>query len=513
MYSDQNKHISAEEKQLARQIADELGAATIYENSFHRRDETLFFMLKRDLVKLLVIVTGREQMAGLGFRGQAETAGGAEFFTCALAHENAEALRTCFPFTNPVLIGKKNSYGYGDRLGNAGPAHLRSVKGTGFKPVLAQQSIRELERTGRKPEDVMDAASWAVFQEGYSDGFGADADHLKTTADIDRMVDAGFTMFTIDPSEYVFDGSAGLEADILENLFQDLPWTELEDKPQSLLSRYVKQTISLDGRRLSPEPRDVQEAMVKYGRVLSHTSMMVRHLAENHSGHPAEIELSVDETEQPTTPFEHFLIASELSRLDISLVSLAPRFCGDFEKGVDFRGDLDQFRDEYKMHLAIAGEFGGYKLSIHSGSDKFSVYEVIGSLDEGAVHVKTAGTSYLEALRTLARADPQLFRDILTFSMSRFEEDRNTYHISARLSDLPDVSALGENQLIGLLDNDEARQVLHVAYGSVLSGGYPEAEGFRSRLMEVLSTNEMLYEENLVRHFEKHLRPFRKLKP
>lgn len=75
--------------------------------------------------------------------------------------------------------------------------------GTHMKAVLAQQSIRELERTQRRPEEIMDAATWAVYQEGYEEGFGADADHLKTTADIDLMVAAGFAMFTIDPGEHV----------------------------------------------------------------------------------------------------------------------------------------------------------------------------------------------------------------------------------------------------------------------------------------------------------------------
>lgn len=216
----------------------------------------------------------------------------------------------------------------------------------------------------------------------------------------------------------------------------------------------------------------------------------------------------MDETEQPTTPFEHYLIAAEMNRLGIDLVSLAPRFCGDFEKGIDFKGDLEQFREEYELHLAIAEKFGGYKMSIHSGSDKFSVYEVIGSLDSGGVHVKTAGTSYLEALRTIAQADPTLFREILLFSLSRFEEDKKTYHISADLSLIPDPNGLEDDELPPLLNDNHARQVLHVAYGSVLSGTYPEAETFKERLMNSLADHEDIYEENLVHHFIKHLKPF-----
>ena len=253
---------------------------------------------------------------------------------------------------------------------------------------------------------------------------------------------------------------------------------------------------------------DIYKGMVKYGNVLNHARKMTDYLNRTYPDHPAEFELSVDETDQPTTPFEHFLIGGELNRLGVELVSLAPRFYGEFEKGIDFKGDLDQFKKEYEQHLAIAERFGGYKLSIHSGSDKFSVYNVIGSLNSGAVHVKTAGTSYLEALRTIAQAKPKLFRDILEFSLKRFEEDKKTYHISADLKKIPVPARLKYEELVYLLDDNHTRQVLHVAYGSVLSGSEPHAENFKEELMYTLQKNEKLYENNLLEHFKKHLDPF-----
>ena len=115
---------------------------------------------------------------------------------CPLSHANAVKLRELLPFTKPVLLGIDNALGLGDRLGLAGPGHLRAMIGSAFSPMLAQQSIRELERTERTPEEVLDAATWAVLQEGYTGGFGADADHLKTTAHLDMMAQAGYTMFT-----------------------------------------------------------------------------------------------------------------------------------------------------------------------------------------------------------------------------------------------------------------------------------------------------------------------------
>lgn len=483
--------------------------ATTYSRSFHTAKEFIFFLIKEENTKYLIVVSDGGDLENSSFRGEILTVNSEKFLKCGLTHQNAEALRSHFLFTRPVLVGKVDSYGLGDRLGNAGPAHIKAIEATNFRPVLAQQSIRELERTNRTAEEVMDAASWSVFQEGYTAGFGADADHLKTTDDIDRMVKAGYTMFTIDPSDYVVNEAVNMEFAALLEDYKNLPWNDLEIDPDIHRANYDRTSAPMrDGTILDPSEKEVLTGMVKYGHVIVHTKKMVNYLKETYPDHPAEFELSVDETDQPTTPFEHYLIASELNRLGIELVSLAPRFCGDFEKGIDFKGDLEQFKKEYELHLAIAEQFSGYKLSIHSGSDKFSVYEVIGSLDSGAVHVKTAGTSYLEALRTIAEVNAELFREILKFSLTRFEEDKKTYHISADVNQIPDLDELEDNELTSLLDDNHTRQVLHVAYGSVLTGEAPEAKSFKERLMKSLSEFEKVYEANLENHFIKHLKPF-----
>jgi len=480
----------------------------IYEQSIRYKDDCCFFVMKEGLEKFLILIGDEKALSRSGFQGAIMEHESQTFLKCPLTHENAEQLRSSFKFTKPVLIGKASSYGLGDRLGNAGAAHLKAIRNSGFKPVLAQQSIRELERTRRTGEDVLDAASWAAFQEGYTDGFGADADHLKTTDDIDRMVKAGFTMFTIDPSDYVVNEALTMGKDDLLDSYNGLPWEDLNSDPGERLSHYSKPVRLNNGFLLNPAKEDVMRGMVKYGDVIVHTKKMVRYLLKTYPEHPAEFELSVDETDQPTTLFEHYLIAAELCRLGVAVVSLAPRFCGDFEKGIDYRGDLNTFRKEYEMHLAIAESFGGYKLSIHSGSDKFSVYEVIGELKSGSVHVKTAGTSYLEALRTIAEVDPDLFRDILKFSLKRFNEDKKTYHISANPVQITDPDSVSGRRLPAFLDDNHARQVLHVAYGSVLTEAGAEKRGFKKRLMKSLSEYEEIYEKNLREHFIKHIKPF-----
>lgn len=495
----------------ADEITDQIDGASLYETSIHSLDGIPAFLIRSHNVRQLILAASPDEAKKQGFVPSDNQPGEGSFTLCPLNHENAVALRNHFAFTRPVLLGKENSYGFGDRLGNAGPHHLRAAEQTRFRAIMAQQSIRELERTGRTAEEVLDAASWSVFQRGYHRGFGADADHLKTTEHIDRMVRAGYTMFTIDPGEFVRDDVAELSSEALEEAFEEMPWEELETTSTEFLEQYEGHSVELGPETLSPSRRDILEAAVKYGRVVTHTVMMSRYLSETYPDHPAEIELSVDETAHTTTPFEHYLIASELSRLNVEWVSLAPRFCGDFEKGVDFRGDLEQFTREYSLHLAIAERFGGYKLSIHSGSDKFSVYEAVGALDQGAVHVKTAGTSYLEAIRTVAQTDPETFREILKFSAARFERDRKSYHISARLSDLPDPDTLSAEELADLLNQDGPRQILHVTYGSVLSGEEPEAATFKERIMELLEQNEKRYSENLFKHFKKHLFPFKSM--
>jgi len=427
-----------------------------------------------------------------------------------LDHHNAVAVREVYEIARPRPLGLDNSFGLGDRLGVAGPAHLRARSGSGFKPVLAQQSIRELERTDRSPDEVMDAATWAVLEEGWTDAWGADADHLKTPEDVERMAAAGFTMFTIDPGDHVVDAADEIDAVALEGAFGDLPWDDLEESPAGALARYRGTALRVGSDLvLEPENVDVHRAWVKYGASLAHAARMYHHIAATMGEKPFEVEVSVDETASVTSDFEHLLVATELRRLGVEWVGLAPRFVGHFEKGIDYRGDLELFRREYLKHLAIADALGPYKISIHSGSDKFSVYKVIGDIGTGGVHVKTAGTSYLEALRTIASCEPRLFREILDFSRSLYEHERRTYHVSAQLERVPAATNLGDDDLAALFDDEDARQVLHVTFGRVLTEKTPGgAYLFKDRVLTALATHEGAHFENLVAHFRRHTAPF-----
>jgi hypothetical protein len=427
---------------------------------------------------------------------------------CAPSPANARALQRLLPALAPRPLDGRLSVGCGDRLGVATPGHLRAVRGTGIAPVIAQQSIREMERSGRTPEQVMADAVFGALREGWTRGFGSDADHLKSEEQIDRCLAAGFTAFTLDPSEHVQDAADALERGALDRAFAALDFAALESGPADLLARHVGRALPLAGVA-PPGEEQVARAAVKYGGAVAHVARLFRHLEGAAGTRPFEVEVSVDETGSPTSCHEHHFVARELARLGVRWVALAPRFVGEFEKGVDYRGDLGLFRAEFARHVALARELGGYKLSLHSGSDKFSVYPICAELARGRFHLKTAGTSWLEALRCVAETEPGLFREIYAHARSHYESDRASYHVSAELAREPDATQPSDAQLPALLDRDGARQVLHVTFGSVLTAR--DARGaahFREAILAVLQAHAERHAELLEAHFGRHLAPF-----
>jgi hypothetical protein len=443
-----------------------------------------------------------------GFEGEQQ----ADTMLCPLTSVNAVALRARLPWLRPRQLGLQTSAGFGDRLGLATPGHAWAARRfSEIAPIFAQQSVRENARTGRTPQQVLDDAVWGLFQEGWREPWGADADHLKTPADVDAFVAVGYTFYTIDPGDHVDNDAHTASLEALKDKIHALPWDELEDTPERLHERYLDRRFEVEDFVLEFDRMTLARAAAKYGRAVAHTVRMHRYLVGQMGEGGFELEVSVDETETPTSPEEHFFIASELRRLGVKWVSLAPRYVGRFEKGVDYVGtsssrtcsarDLDEFKLELARHAAIARACGPYKLSIHSGSDKFSIYPIIAELTQGLVHVKTAGTSYLEALRAVAQVAPSLFREILTFARARYETDRASYHVSAQLDSMPVQEALSDADLSDLLDQFDARQVLHVTFGSVL-------DRFGDRLLATLREREEVYYELLESHFNRHLSPF-----
>lgn len=411
-----------------------------------------------------------------------------------------------------VTLGLAPSFGFGDRIGLATPGHVEAMKrsGAGIEPIFPQQSIREMARTSRQPEGVMRDALNGMRAAGWTGRTGADADHLKTPEDVNRTATAGFTFFTIDPSGYVDAHADGYNEAMLRDKFaavrEQIDW----------FNKYLGRQINLPtGTTITLDEAACMRCAVKYGLALNHAIELATHIrqVQESARRDHEIELSVDETEQPTTLAEHYIIADQCLSRGMKLVSLAPRYVGDFEKGVDYKGDLTALERSLHDHAAIAGLLGPYKLSLHSGSDKLSMYPALARATNGRFHVKTAGTSYLEALRVVARHEERLFRTLVAFARTRYNTDKATYHVSATLesvppdSELPDAVKLEQSYLERWEDvparrgfTAPGRQILHCTFGSVLT--HPE---FGPAVRSVLEAHPATYTAVLADHFSRHL--------
>lgn len=440
----------------------------MYKNSRHEIRGTTLYLERIGDTKSLVARGSGEVYDRLA--GRETAADGGPSKVCPLDHHNAQIIREFFPYTRPVShAGHKITLGLGDRLGLASPGHIRLLRDTGVFPVLAQQSIRELNLTNRTYADVLDAATWAVFQEHYTNGYGADGDHLKTADEIKMALDCGFTMITLDCSEHI--GTPAGDAEDLKEI-------------------YLNKTFQPGGVSVSFTEEELERIVAVYGGAVRHTIRIFRDLI---SGRHLDFEMSIDETTFTTTPQAHFFVANELRRNGVEVQSLAPRFCGEFQKGIDYIGDVHEFSREFGIHAKIAEHFG-YKISVHSGSDKFTVFPIVGKMD--AYHLKTAGTNWLEAVRVIAQKNPALFREIFLCALASLPEAKKYYHITENTANIP--IGLPDNGLPSLLDQNDARQVLHITYGPIL-------EKFKDRIFADLQTFEAEYDAGLQKHIGKHL--------
>jgi hypothetical protein len=412
----------------------------------------------------------------------------------------------------PTTLGTKASFGFGDRLGLATPGHAAALKrtGSGILPIFAQQSIREMTRTNRTPQQVMEDSQKGVREAGYKGVQGADADHLKTPTDVERTAQAGFVFFTIDPSGEVDAQADQYSADQVAEKFKPIA-AEI-----SWLGEYEGKKIKLSsGTTIDFSPAVCRRAAVKYGKAIAMATKLAKHIEQTAKklNQPFEIELSVDETPEPTTLAEHYIIADQCVRSGMKLVSLAPRFIGEIEKGVDYKGDVAALEKSLGDHAAIAKQLGPYKLSLHSGSDKLSIYPSLARATKGLFHVKTAGTSYLEALRTVVRVDPKLFREVVKLSRERYDTDKATYHVSATLKSAKPADEISEPKALegaylglwadcpkGKGLSDPGRQIVHTTFGSVLCD--PK---LGPQVKQLVAENQALYTQILDEHFGKHL--------
>ena len=321
----------------------------------------------------LVISPSREKYLSVtgnteGFEGYPFEAG----LLCPLSKENAAQLRQRLTWLNASVLGLQTSMGMGDRIGLATAGHIHALaavneeSGSRIAPIFAQQSVRENSRTHRTPQEVYDDAMWAVFQEGWMLPWGADADNLKSEAEIVPFVEAGYSYFTIDGAAQLVNVSETISTETLREQFQKLPWSMLDTTPEEMTTRYLDNQFELEVFSLTFTEEEFLRAAVKSGAAVAHVAKMYRSIRQAIKGKPFDFEVSLGGAAEPTSLHEHFLIAAELRRLGVQWVSLAPRFVGNFEKGVDYLGDLPLLEKEFKKNMRLCSVFLGHIKSVYT---------------------------------------------------------------------------------------------------------------------------------------------------
>jgi hypothetical protein len=451
----------------------------IYSRSINPVEDEFVFLARLEEGKKLIV--GPVKSAAEEFEGRVS----GNLKVCPLSPANAKALRTLFPFTAPVAIGSKVSFGTGDRIGLATPGHIKAFKKFNVFPVLAQQSMREMGRTERTPQDVIDDATFGVFQTGYALGYAADADHIKTAEEALMCFGLGFTMFTIDAADHINKKGAFLMDGEAVEVFK------AAENRKALKKEYLGKSVKFQDSGVKVEfdfsEADLGRTVAIYAKAVEHMVKVYDVLKKEAGDRAFDFEVSVDETEADTLPRDHFFVANELKKAGVNFQSLAPKFVGQFQK-------------------VIARHCGNYKVSIHSGSDKFTVFPIIGKHTKGFFHGKTAGTSWLEAVRVAAAEAPDLYRRMHNFALQHFDADRQSYHVTTDLDAIPDVATLKDDELVTLLDKVDSRQLMHITYGSILSTKKDDGSFlFKDELFQLLNDNEDIHYNYLAKHMKRHM--------
>lgn len=486
-------------------VASDPALSFIRPQSIQSADECILFMVACGDDRSLVVMMDEACESGRLFNELEGIAvnvrNGIAAKICGLSVANSRVIMEFIPSARPISLRQfRTTMGLGDRLGLASPGHIRAVRGLDVKPVLAQQSIRELQLTGRTFEGVLSDAVWGVFSENYRGGFGADGDHLKTIDEVQTALDAGYTMITLDCSMHIRDTS-GCSNDVVDRMY-----SEIDEKKRKHLERvFLTNAFRLPtGLPLKFTHDTLMRCAVTYQSAVDFAAQVFKQMIAP-LDHEVDFELSIDETSMPTDPLAHFFVAHQLVEAGVDLFSVAPRFCGEFQKAIDYIGDIERFHREFCEHQQIAEHFG-YKLSIHSGSDKFSVYPIIGEETDLRVHVKTSGTNWLEAVAVIIEADPRLYREMHAFALDYLPEARKYYAVTLDAERIPSLDELDDDELSSLIHQNDARQMMHIAYGGILQskderGNY----AFRDRIYQCLRANEGRYCDRLVQHIGRHL--------
>jgi len=414
---------------------------------------------------------------------------------------------------NGKLSLEKLSFGLGDRFGHQAEAQLRACMlaaqhGVEVIPVW-NKSNREHVIIGSGPSDARQAVDVAIGNLGWKRAYHVDADHIRLET-VDRFIPHS-DFYTIDVADTI-----GKAADA------------------KAVAEFVKRHGELAGRIEIPgivEPFQTSRAEVeriagKYLLAIQEAKQIYGHIAKEKGEGHFITEISMDETDHPQTPVELLVILTAIADAGVPIQTIAPKFSGRFNKGVDYAGDVMQFEKEFNDDLAViryaVGKYElpkNLKLSVHSGSDKFSIYgamrRALERFDAG-LHIKTAGTTWLEEVIGLAEAGGEglvLAKEIYAGALDHVQELCAPYAtvIDIDPRKLPSKEAVNKwtsEQFVGALRHDAKNQLYNPHMRQLIHVGYKIAAQMGKRYLEALERHQAFVSKNVTDNlYERHLKP------
>ncbi|HEV2328568.1 MAG TPA: tagaturonate epimerase family protein [Verrucomicrobiae bacterium] len=414
---------------------------------------------------------------------------------------------------NGKLALEKFSFGVGDRFGRQAEAQLRACMmaaehGADIIPVW-NKSNREHTIIGSGPSDARHAADAAIGNLGWKRAYHVDADHIRLET-VDRFIPHS-DFYTIDVADTI--GKAA-DASAIDDFARRHP--ELAG------------SIEIPGiaEPFKTTRGDIERIAGKYLLAVTEAGQIYRHIAATKGEGHFITEISMDETDIPQKPVELLVILAAIADARIPIQTIAPKFTGRFNKGVDYSGNVAQFEKEFNDDLAVirfaVGRYqlaGNLKLSVHSGSDKFSIYGPMRRALErfnAGLHIKTAGTTWLEEVIGLAEAggDGQaLAREIYAGALDHLKELCAPYATvididPAKLPSKETVNGWTSEQFVAALRHDPKNSSYNPHLRQLLHVGYKIAAKMGDRYLDALKDNEKFVSKNVTENlYERHLKP------
>ena len=407
----------------------------------------------------------------------------------------------------------KFSFGLGDRFGHQGKAQLQACilateLGAEVVPVW-NKSNREHSFIGTEPSSLRAEADAAVKALGWKKSYHVDADHIRLET-VDRFI-APSDFFTIDVADSIGKPATGADVKVF-----------VERHPE-LIGKISVPNID---HPLDIARAEVERVANKFLLAVQDAGKIYRHIAKAKGEGNFITEVSLDETDTPQTPHELLIILAALADEKIPLQTIAPKFTGRFNKGVDYVGDVRQFEKEFNQDLAVIAfairQYGlpaSLKLSVHSGSDKFSIYEpmrrALRKFNAG-VHIKTAGTTWLEELIGLAEAGGdglEIAKEIYAYAIGHVDEFCAPYAAvididKARLPAAAAVNGWTSKQFVSALRHDQKNPAFNPSFRQLLHVSFKVAAGKGERYLNALKKHEAIIARNVTENlFDRHMKP------